>query len=87
MELNGRLAQALLKQGLGINAIYLGTDDFSFDQYRSRKYLSGPICSKLTRASAQRVTNTLGQHHFLIIKYFKVNDNDIRQDIVYNVSL
>ena len=24
---------------------------------------------------------------FLIIKYFKVNDNNIRQDIVYNVSL
>ena len=28
-----------------------------------------------------------GRCHFLIIKYFKVNDNDIRQDIVYNVSL
>ena len=28
-----------------------------------------------------------GWRHFLIIKYFKVNDNDIRQDIVYNVSL
>ena len=40
-----------------------------------------------TRASAQRVTNTPGRRHFLIIKYFKVNDNDIRQDIVYNVSL
>ena len=40
-----------------------------------------------TRASAQRVTNTPGWHHFLIIKYFKVNDNDIRQVIVYNVSL
>ena len=40
-----------------------------------------------TRASAQRVTNTPGQCHSLIIKYFKVNDNDIRQDIVYNVSL
>ena len=25
-------------------------------------------------------------HHFLIIKYFKVNDNDIRQAIVYNVT-
>ena len=33
-----------------------------------------------TRASAQRVPNTPGQRHFLIIKYFKVNDNDIRQD-------
>ena len=40
-----------------------------------------------TRASAQRVTNTPGLRHFLIIKYFKVNDNDIKQDIVYNVSL
>ena len=30
---------------------------------------------------------TPGLHHLLIIKYFKVNDNDIRQDIVYNVSL
>ena len=40
-----------------------------------------------TTASAQRITNTPGQRHFLIIKYFKVNDNDIRQDIVYNVSL
>ena len=38
-----------------------------------------------TRASAQRVTKTPGRCHFLIIKYFKVND--IRQDIVYNVSL
>ena len=37
--------------------------------------------------SAKRVTNTPGrQHYFLIIKHFKVNDNDIRQDIVYNVS-
>ena len=44
------------------------------------------LCLK-TRASAQRVMNTPGRHHFLIIKYFKVNDNDIRQDIVYNVSL
>ena len=44
-----------------------------------------------TRASAQRVTNTTTttthpphprRCHFLIIKYFKVNDNDIRQDIV-----
>ena len=33
--------------------------------------------SGLTRASAQRVTNTPGRHHFLIIKYFKVNDNNI----------
>ena len=40
-----------------------------------------------TRASAQRVKNTPGRRHFLIIKYFKVNDNVIRQDIVYNVSL
>ena len=32
-------------------------------------------------------TNTPGRRHFLIIKYFKVNDNDIRQDIVYSVSL
>ena len=32
----------------------------------------------LTRASAQRVMNTPSQHHFLIIKYFIVNDNDIR---------
>ena len=40
-----------------------------------------------TRASAQRVTNSPGQRLSLIIKYFKVNDNDIRQDIVYNVSL
>ena len=32
-----------------------------------------------TRASAQRVTITPGQRHFLIIKYFKVNNNDIRQ--------
>ena len=30
------------------------------------------------RASAQRITNTPGQRHFLIIKYFKVNENDIR---------
>ena len=40
-----------------------------------------------TRASARRVINTPGRRHFLIIKYFKVKDNDIRQDIVYNVSL
>ena len=40
-----------------------------------------------TRASAQRVTNTPGWRHFLIIKYFKVNDNDIKQNIDYNVSL
>ena len=40
-----------------------------------------------TRANAQRVTNTPGRRHFLIIKYFKVNNNDIRQNIVYNVSL
>ena len=41
----------------------------------------------LTRASVQSVTNTPSWRHFLIIKYFKVNDNDIRQDTVYNVSL
>ena len=41
-----------------------------------------PILSKL-----EQVPNTPGQRHFLIIKYLKVNDNDIRQDIVYNVSL
>ena len=40
-----------------------------------------------TKASAQRVMNTPGWHHLLIIKYFKVNDNDIRQNVVYNVSL
>ena len=39
-----------------------------------------------TRVNVQRVTNTHGWHHFLIIKYFKVNDNDIRQDIVYIVT-
>ena len=42
---------------------------------------------KETRASARRVTNTSDRRHFLIMKYFKVNDNNIRQDIVYNVSL
>ena len=42
---------------------------------------------KETRASAQRVMNTPHRHHFLIIKYFKVNDNDIRQNIAYNISL
>ena len=45
------------------------------------------VSSSVTRASAERVTNTPGRRHFLIIKYFKVNDNDIRQDIVYNISL
>ena len=45
------------------------------------------LCNIKTRASVQRVMNTPDRHHFLIIKYFKVNDNDIRQDIVYNVSL
>ena len=45
------------------------------------------ILTYKTRASAQRVTNIPSRRHFLIIKYFKVNDNDIRQDIVYNVSL
>ena len=45
-----------------------------------------PSAVKSTRASAQRVTNTPGQRHFFIIEYFKVNDNDIRQDIVHNVS-
>ena len=40
-----------------------------------------------TRASAQMVTDNPGRRHFLIIKYFKVNDNDIRQDTVDNVSL
>ena len=44
-------------------------------------------CTFVTRASAQRVTNTPSWCHFLIIKYFKANDNDIRQDIVNNVSL
>ena len=29
--------------------------------------------------------NTPGRHHFLIIKYLKVND--IRQDIIYNLSV
>ena len=38
-----------------------------------------------TRGSAQRVANTSGRHHFLIIKYFKVNDNDIRQNIDYSL--
>ena len=33
-----------------------------------------------TKASAQRVRNTPGQRHFLIIEYFEVNDNDIRQN-------
>ena len=42
--------------------------------------------SMQTRASAQRVTNTSSWIHFLIIKYFKVNDSDIRQAIVYNVT-
>ena len=49
-------------------------------------FLNSMAGSYRTRASAQRVMNTPGRHHFLIIKYFKVNDNDIRQDIVYNVS-
>ena len=40
-----------------------------------------------TTPSAQRVTNTPGQRYFLIIKYSKVNENDIKQNIVYNVSL
>ena len=42
---------------------------------------------RCTRASAQKVMNTPSQHHFFVIKYFKVNDNDIRQNIVINVSL
>ena len=33
--------------------------------------------SSFTTASAQMVTNTPSQRHFLIMKYFKVNDNDI----------
>ena len=41
---------------------------------------------KKKKTSAQRVTNTPGRRHFLIIKYFKVNDNDIRQAVVYNVT-
>ena len=41
---------------------------------------------KITRESAQMVMNTPGRRYFLIIKYFKVNDNDNRQAIVYNVS-
>ena len=40
-----------------------------------------------TRASAQRFTNTPSWRNFLIIKYFKVNNNDIRQDIVYTMSV
>ena len=42
--------------------------------------------TSLTNASAQRVTNTPGRRHFLIIKYFKVNDNDTRQAIVTDLS-
>ena len=53
----------------------------------STEILPSMQSGKRTRASAQRVTNTPGRRHFLIIKYFKVNDNDIRQDIVYNVCL
>ena len=30
--------------------------------------------------------NTPGRHYFFIIKYFQVNDNDIKQAIVYNVT-
>ena len=33
-----------------------------------------------TRASAQKATNTPSLHHFLFIKYFKVNNNDIWQN-------
>ena len=46
----------------------------------------GACTEKKTRASAQRVTNTPGRRHFLIMNYFKVNDNDIRQDTAYNVK-
>ena len=47
------------------------------------------ITLSLTRASALRVTNIPRRHHFLIIKYFKVNDNDtcIRQNSLQCQSL
>ena len=45
------------------------------------------VTSFKDKTRAQRVTNTPGQCHFLIKKYLKVNDKDIRQYIVYNASL
>ena len=59
----------------------------SLQRAHVQRYLFSHFHTLATRASAQRVTNTPGRCHFLIIKYFKVNDNDIRQNIVYKVSL
>ena len=57
------------------------------DERKSENYipLHTSYVGGITRASAKRVTNIPGWRHFFIIKYFEVNDNDIRQDIVYNV--
>ena len=36
----------------------------------------------ITRASAQRVTNTPGQRHFLIIKYSRLSFSRTSQDLI-----